>query len=140
MVSKKWPMSSSLWNSEIQETSDLDGQHRSSILMECGSRYRSQVIMWSATTHCWPMPMVQSQLGVKSVIKYRLLLLPQNVLWPSTYLLGSPTRVEPPQGPKVWFEMSRSIQGHLTLLVCGIPGMSISRTNQGSSLPTKLLE
>ena len=36
--------------------------------------------MWLATTHCWPMPMVQSQLIVEPVIKYQLLLLPQNDL------------------------------------------------------------
>ena len=130
------------WNPEIQETSDLDGgQHHSSILTECGSGCRSRVVTWPATKHCWPMPMVQSQLRVKLTIKYRPLLLPQNVQWPLTYHLpGSPTRMEQPQGPKVQFKMSRSIQGHPTLLVCGTPGMSISRTNQGSSLLTKSLE
>ena len=135
-------MSSSHWNSEICETSDLDGgQHHSSISMECGSGYKSRVIMWLATTHCWPMPMVQSQLRLEPIIRYLLSLLPQNVLWPLTYhLLGSPTRVEPPQGPKIQFEMSRSIQGHPTLLVHGTPGMSISKTNQESLLSTKSLE
>ena len=134
-------MSSSHWNSEIQETSDLDGgQHHFNILIEYGSGCRSRMTMWPATTHCWPMPMVQSQLRVKPAINYRLLLLPQNVRWPSTYhLLGSPIRVEP-QDPKVRFETSRSIWGHPTLLVRGTPGMSISRTNQGSSLLTKSLE
>ena len=34
---------------------------------------------WPATTHCLPMPMVQSQLRVKPTIKYQPLLLPQNV-------------------------------------------------------------
>ena len=67
---------------------------------------------------------------VQPTIRYQLSLLPQNVLWPLTYhLLGSPTRVEPPQGPKVQFKMSRSIWGHPTLLVHGTPGISISRTN-----------
>ena len=41
---------------------------------------------------------------------------------------------------KVQFKMSRLIWDHPTLLVCGTPGMSISRTNQGNSLLTKLWE
>ena len=76
-----------------------------------------------------------------AIIKYQLSLLPQNVLWPLTYhLLGSSTRVELPQDPKIQFKMSKLMQGHPTLLVHGTPGMNNSRTNQGSSLPTKSFE